>query len=376
MVSLIQTWTSPVDPGGGNPGRGYNGPLIGAGWTHLRAIFAVTGGWSGNAGTSGSAHTSVWFNRYPQPASPFVELAPDQPYVTDATDMMFVATNNSAAGMQATVTLEGDFVGAGVPCQYGTELKPGGQFVYYLTPALIDVWLTTQGLVWLAPLFTALWFSTLRADELCSAGPPALPVIDLDTLVSSPDTQLQILKAVAWVNLCQCVAGSPAPIPFPSPSAPQPPGWPALPTSPCSNADLCAAVQDLQHQLGAIQSALRSNLELTTFLQRYKLPFAYITGATHSHLVGVGTFNIPRLVGLTIDITSPPTGGTVKGGNPPYIYDQGWVSISTPDGMLAERRIAQASRSWFPAEMPTATQFSWYLQPGVEISVAELEAEP
>lgn len=108
MLSLIQTWTSPVDPGGGNPGRSYQSPLIGAGWTNLQATISYNQDFSGAFGVASAQPVPWWFNRFPQPPSPFTAVDPVATYVTNATDTMWWSLNNTGAGAQITALLLGD----------------------------------------------------------------------------------------------------------------------------------------------------------------------------------------------------------------------------------------------------------------------------
>lgn len=262
------------------------------------------------------------------------------------------------------------------PCQYGTRLQPAGTFLYYLTPGLIDTWAVAVGLPWLAPLFTAFYFTTYNAQTLCGAGPPPMPAIDLHTWEASVVTLKQILDAIAWPNLCECVPGTPSPIPFPPPNATQPTGWPTQPTFSCTNSDICTTLLQLQHQVAAIQATVGEDLGLTTLLQRYSLPFAYIKGARHSNLVGSGSFQTSRLIGVDVEIVSTATPPRLLQGNPPYVWDMGWLSVSNGDGMLQEKRLTRDRFVWLPPSMQTAQLFGWWLHPGVTIAVTELEAEP
>lgn len=376
MVSLIQSWTTPVDPGGGNPGRIYLSPVIGAGWTHLTAAFQANGGWSGAFRIEPGEHSALWFARYPQPQSPFQANDPNQAYVTAANDQMRIDTNNSTGGLQVLVTLEGDAVAPPAYCAYGTRLKPAAQYVYYLTPGLIDLWLATVGAAWLAPIFTALWFSSFNAQELCESGQPQLPVIDLDTLQGSATTILQLFRCIAWPNVCECMPGSPAPTPYPIPAPSQPPHWPTPPTFACSNADLCAALVAMQSQLAALQQRIASSAELVTLIQRYGVPFQYIRGATHSGLTGEGSFAISQLIGVQALVSVPVGPRVILSGNPPYIFDLGWLSISGPDGMIDEQRITRTRQLWLPDRFQSANRLNYWLDPGVVVDLTELEAEP
>lgn len=281
---------------------------------------------------------------------------------------------NSSHGY--TLGYHAEFIpGAANYCAYGTEIQPNVQFVYYLTPGLLDVWLGALGLPWLAPFLTAAWFTRLDVADLCGTGPPPFPPIDLSTFTSSFSTVMDIVRCIAWPNVCRCKAGAPAPIPFPQPNPSQPPNLPPALTFGCSNADVCSALVQMQRQLAAIAQSIGVNLELTTLLQRYRLPFAYIVGALHSGLTDTGSFSIPRLIGMKIDVTERPAGVIVLPGNPAYEKDLGWLSVSDPDGMIQEIRLAREQITWFPELMSTATRFNYFLMPGVTVRASELEAE-
>jgi hypothetical protein len=265
--------------------------------------------------------------------------------------------------------------GPAVPCAYGTRLTSGAQFVYYLTPGFIDVILGARGLAWLAPVFTAFWFTTINAQDLCGALPPPWPTINLHTLETTYDSALKMLKAIMWPYVCECVPGTPAPsTPIP-PSATQPTGWPAYPTFSCSNTDLCAAVLGIQKQLAAMQERLGQDLGLTTLIQRYRVPFAYIKGAKHSNLSASGSFSIPRCIGVLVEVKAR-TSETTLAGNPPYLWDVGWMSILTADGTIEERRLVRTTQLWFPQTMQDATTFGFFCTTGTVIDVTELYAEP
>jgi hypothetical protein len=142
-------------------------------------------------------------------------------------------------------------------------------------------------------------------------------------------------------------------------------GTPALPTP------NCGCVPDAQ-SVGLLSSIY----QLLTTVQRYKAPFAYIRGATHSGVSGTGATAISRLIGYQLVVTARPGAHRVSGGNPSYIYDLGWVSVSDADGMIEEKRLTRDSMLWFPQLGQLATSFNYFLQSGVTISWTELQPEP
>lgn len=244
-----------------------------------------------------------------------------------------------------------------------------------VTPALISAWLSALGLSALEILFVNFWYSTLNVGDLCSVGPPALPPPDTSTLDASLATIGQYLKAIAWTHLCQCVPGAPAPQPYQPPDWTSPTGWPSLPTVSCSNADLCATVTQIAQGLIALQNAMASTNQLVTLLQRYSLPFAFVLGPLHAGLTGTGSLTMPRLLGVKMELTAQNIGHPSLPGNPEYLWNQGWVSWDTPDGMLQELRVTRAEQVWLPRGAQLGGSFKWKLDAGVSMDLTELIAE-
>jgi hypothetical protein len=118
-----------------------------------------------------------------------------------------------------------------------------------------------------------------------------------------------------------------------------------------------------------------SDRDLDTIMQRWKLPFAFVTGTVHSGLTDSGTIPISRLVGLRVDVTDSTPAGEFEG-NPPYLKDQGWLSVSDGGAMLQETRITRGSQDWYPREMQLATVFGFFAKDGVTLTITELLTEP
>ena len=136
-----------------------------------------------------------------------------------------------------------------------------------------------------------------------------------------------------------------------------------------STLQCCPPPADLITAIGDIR-------QLVTYLQRYMLPFATIDGAIHSGVSGSGSFAVSRLIGIKIDLTTIPdySGSTVA--NPNLIFDAGWVSMMTGDGVIIEKRITHQTEQWMPRHFQDATTFGYYLNPGFVASFTEIEAEP
>lgn len=114
----------------------------------------------------------------------------------------------------------------------------------------------------------------------------------------------------------------------------------------------------------------------TELLQRYGLPFASVAGTQHTGLTGTGSAALTRSVGLHIEVTAMPVGLTQLTGQPPYIFDLGWISVLTPDGLLDEMRLTRTATSWMSKLIPSATVVGWGLREGVAVTITELRPEP
>jgi|SRR5262245_10280155 len=233
------------------------------------------------------------------------------------------------------------------PCQYGTQLTIPGTLAYFLTPAIISGWLDRFGAQPLAWLFSGLWYTFLNAETLCQQGPPPIPTIDLSLPDRGVATVQQLLNYIAWPSLCECKPGTPAPVPFPTPPIAIPVGWPSFPTQVITIPGDPAALTQLINQIQTLQKTVSAQLDLITASQRFKSPFAYISGGARAGLTGEGEFGVSRIVGIHIDVTAQPPTAVHLLGNPDYVKDLGWISINTPLGMLKELRVAQEHRDWF-----------------------------
>lgn len=102
--------------------------------------------------------------------------------------------------------------------------------------------------------------------------------------------------------------------------------------------------------------------------------FAYSLGVTHLARTGSGSFSVPSgLRGFMIDIIDPKPPGRVSAGQPPYLWDVGWVSLLDSNGILEERRPNRDRTIWLPERAAIATTFTHDLLPGWTIDVTELD---
>jgi hypothetical protein len=115
---------------------------------------------------------------------------------------------------------------------------------------------------------------------------------------------------------------------------------------------------------------------LTTLMQRYSLPFASVPGVQHTALSGKGSFAVNDLLGLRLDVTAHTSSRPDLEGNPAYVWDQGWVSIVTGEGMIDEKRVSQTHLQWTPRLMQLAITVGYDFRPGTVVTITELKPEP
>jgi hypothetical protein len=261
-------------------------------------------------------------------------------------------------------------------CAYGTRLSSVGNTVLFLSVEVIQAALGRVGLGALGWLFSFAANTTIDMSVVCGTGPGELPDPTLDWFTSSVETKWRWFRAILWYSYCECIPGSPAPIPYPIPGLQPPANSPVPPTYTCNETDICATLVAIRQAVGALQTQMASTLELTTLLQRYELPFATIPGARHSGLTGTGSFLIPRCAGLELEVTAGAEGHQQLFGSPVYLWDMGWVAVLGPDGMTKEHRVTRFHEVWHPDDLQYATSFSYALSPGVVLAVRERYAEP
>lgn len=360
--------TSPVPGPGIKPGSFWVSPLNGQG-----TDIAI--------GTTANVSQGIqrsWFNQHISSARQ-VTLPANEPLLTVG-HFLYVYTRVPQSSQQilvrVVVTDQPVTPAPGTsPCAFGTRAKGSSPLTPILTPDLLDLILAPLNLLWRAIVYAPLQYSPINVERLCSKPPPPL-VLDLS--VGGLESVVRIqqdLDAVAWPYFCECIPGTPSPVPFPPPTAVQPPSWPTPPTFPCDPADLCGTLSLLRQEVAALRSTVGSVYQLATVTQRFGTPFAYIPGALHTGLVGEGELPVPRIVGVHARIVSPPPSKVLEG-NPDYWWNQGWMSIGNEQGMLVEQRLSRPDHIWMPDQAPAATRFKWSLPAGVVIDLRELYAEP
>ena len=125
----------------------------------------------------------------------------------------------------------------------------------------------------------------------------------------------------------------------------------------------------------SIQLLLGQILALVTLIQRNGVPFAYVPGAAHSGLSGLGTLTIPSCIGIQVDLTTVPGWIGEEAGSPPEIFESGWFSWGTPDGFIGREFISHDPQLSFPPKAEQYTRIGYSFAPGVVATITELYAE-
>lgn len=121
-----------------------------------------------------------------------------------------------------------------------------------------------------------------------------------------------------------------------------------------------------------VQLLVQIKGELDELLGRGTGATGYARGTRHASLVGTGSLSVSRVVGILIEVTSGVPTTPILGGNPPYQWDLGFMTMLTGDGMILERRLTRSAQLWLDPSWALATQVGWFLHPGVVITLTEL----
>lgn len=291
------------------------------------------------------------------------------------TSFKVTASLSAYVGQSMTWTASGTW-DRNVLCAYGTQPKDALEPVRYIDYDFIVAVLAFAEVPWLpVAVFAGIIGLTISSAIICKKPPPELKAFSTAAFNWSPQDTLDYFIGLAWGLECECVPGAPAPVPYPPPHLVQPPDLPAPPVFSCDGTNVCATLVDIQRQLASLTRSMSQTLAVATLVQRYETPFATIPGARHPNLVGEGSFAVPRIVGLELEVQARDAKKT-KLGNPDYVYDIGWVAIADARGMIEEIRFTRDHEVWLPKHASEATAFLWAVNPDVTFAVTELYAEP
>lgn len=125
-----------------------------------------------------------------------------------------------------------------------------------------------------------------------------------------------------------------------------------------------------------VLGVLEQILALVTIVQRQAVPFAYVAGTAHSGLTGRGSVAVQGLLGAKIEVTSFGTNTGEVLGDPDVLWDAGWINWGNSDGVSPRQYISNAEMLTLPSLAGQYTQLHYSLEPGVTVTITELEREP
>jgi hypothetical protein len=288
----------------------------------------------------------------------------------------------------ATAVGNGSF-GTTTYCSYGTQVKASTPDWITLVPDILVIiaGAVTDGWAWpIAALFLG---RTLDLKALCMSPRPAPPVFSPSELLSinrfPPDTESiaaiakawQWLHWAAWPQFCECVPGSPSPLPPPVVIEPPPTGAPPGPLVgfTCDTDELCTQMQRLTLAVSALAQGQASMSSLVTLIQRQHVPFAYVPGTRHSGLSGSGTLAISSLLGVSVEATTIPTWLSATTAPVNSYFRLGEISLGTAEGW--QRRIIVTHSQHLVLDLDgDLTTLGYLFEPGVVANILELVREP
>ncbi len=275
-------------------------------------------------------------------------------------------------------------------CAYGTRVQPGVQNAEVITEALVAASaIAVPELTWAEVAFGALIGFTWVPGNVCAGPPPSIPPFSPGDFIAGTDIPLpgtfpkllQLFEAVNWGRVCECIPASgmsPPAVPFPPPTFGAPPSTAPLPPPPlvCDNADICTTLNRLEAELLAVSGAVGRIGLVTNLIQRQEVPFAYVPGAVHPGLSGLGQLATSGILGLACEFTALPLSLLSPALSDPATYHQiGKLTLGTADGW---------QRSYEPTHSPylilgvsgAVTEIGYAFADGVVATLTELVREP
>jgi hypothetical protein len=131
----------------------------------------------------------------------------------------------------------------------------------------------------------------------------------------------------------------------------------------------------LRISIGPSSTTINNNSSLNTIKQNCCV-VEYTLGTVHDGLSGSSSLPISGIVGLLLEITTDVDGASDQVGNPPYLWNRGWFSVSNGDGLIEEKRLTRQNQIWLPAHMSMTDRLGWWLPDGLVVKATELLPVP
>jgi hypothetical protein len=176
-----------------------------------------------------------------------------------------------------------------------------------------------------------------------------------------------------WHGLLYWEHDNSLPLPAPPPPLVSPPtGYPSPPSAPT-----CGTSQDVCNLLNTINNKLDWQRQQVDLIQRQAVPFAYLKGTARTGLTGSGSFAVSGILGLSVSLTSVPSGWGRSSDNPNrYIPSPGSVVATTADGAITPLWCNEPDSLLLDSIMGSVTTVKYGFKPGVVATITELRREP
>lgn len=143
----------------------------------------------------------------------------------------------------------------------------------------------------------------------------------------------------------------------------------------CDGQDPCRAINALAQLVGAVSMQIAALRTDVTLIQRHRVPMGYMPGPVTSSVSGQGSIAVSRALGVLVLVEHTPTSQRALPGDPPYMWDLGWMAINDDNGMIREQRITRMAQIWLPDDCELATYITYYLDAGVVATFVPLNPE-
>lgn len=311
---------------------------------------------------------------------------------------------HSRAPNGSTLTVE--FTGDGIVdslgfCQYGTRQKDNAQGILDAIPWLVSQVAANPIARWLFPMATQVMVKPIVLSALCSGLPPPDEDLGLNDYIQLVGTRYYTdahrkvfvkMQRMAWDQYCECT---------PAPGGSPPPVGPGVtninqPTWYITNYNYDISNYDIANTLNLILNYAAGNQYITnttgdvvnnntliindTNDKANELadgmcpPKAFVSGSVHSGLTGSGRIALAAgVVGFRVETLAHDTSKPVLSGDPPYLWDVGWVStIGLGDELVDEKRVTRSAYLWFPCGLKHAASLGYRLRDEAVCRVTQL----
>lgn len=120
---------------------------------------------------------------------------------------------------------------------------------------------------------------------------------------------------------------------------------------------------------------LNGIMQLVTLIQRQIVPFAYVSGTSHSALTGTGELNVQGILGVKVLPSSIPSSAGLVVGDPDTLWLDSWINWGNADGWTTREFLTSSPFISMPRLASQFTKIGYSLRPGLTVDITELVRE-